>query len=114
MADAARFQIMGESLAKLEKSLEAEIKRRAESDKQIQTHFEAEVKSLQERTAIQLADLQAAFKTSIDGMSRTLQDLHTIIKCVVTRCCCNVSSFLSRQLESWAMLRRCAAACLTP
>jgi len=80
MADAARFQMLTDSIAKLEKSLEAEIKRRAESDKQIQVHFESELKGLQERTAIQLADLQAAFKTSVDGLSRTMQDLHTIIK----------------------------------
>jgi len=80
MADAARFQMLTDSIAKLEKSLEAEIKRRAESDKQIQVHFESEVKGLQERTALQLADLQAAFKTSVDGLSRTMQDLHTIIK----------------------------------
>ncbi len=38
--------------------LQAEVKRRAESDKQLQSHFEGEIRALAERAASQHADLQ--------------------------------------------------------
>lgn len=80
IAESSKHQMLHESVVKLEKSLEAEIKRRAESDKQLQAHFENEVRTLQERTSLQLTDIQQAFKGSLEGLSRTVQDLHSIIK----------------------------------
>eukprot|EP00878_Enallax_costatus_P018289 GHUV01019247.1.p1 GENE.GHUV01019247.1~~GHUV01019247.1.p1 ORF type:complete len:224 (+),score=76.17 GHUV01019247.1:41-673(+) len=71
---------MVESISKMEKSFEAEVKRRTESDRQIQTHFEAEIKALQEKMSSNYAELSGAFKTSLEGLARTVQDLHAIIK----------------------------------
>eukprot|EP00879_Flechtneria_rotunda_P024096 GHRR01025536.1.p1 GENE.GHRR01025536.1~~GHRR01025536.1.p1 ORF type:complete len:222 (+),score=61.04 GHRR01025536.1:295-960(+) len=75
-----RYQAIVDSISKLEKSLEAEVKRRTEADRQIQSHFDAEVKGLQEKLNSNYAELSSAFKTSLEGLARTLQDLHGIIK----------------------------------
>lgn len=63
---------------------QAEIKRRAESDKQLQSHFEGEIRAVAERTAAQHADMQNALKQAIDSLSNRVQDLHTIIRRVYT------------------------------
>lgn len=59
---------------------QAEIKRRAESDKQLQSHFEGEIRAVAERTAAQHADMQNALKQAIDSLSNRVQDLHTIVR----------------------------------
>lgn len=78
--ESARYQTLMESIAKLEKSVEAEVKRRSEADRQIQSHFDSEVKALQDRLNSNYAELSGAFKTSLEGLARTVQDLHSIIK----------------------------------
>lgn len=60
--------------------LQAEVKRRTDADRQIQSHFDSEIKSLQERMNSNYAELSGAFKTSLEGLARTVQDLHSIIK----------------------------------
>ena len=60
--------------------VQAEIKRRAEADRQMQTYFEGEVKGLQDKLSSQYAELSGAFKSSLEGLARTVQDLHAIIK----------------------------------
>jgi len=67
-------------MVKLEKSLEAEVKRRAEADRQMQAHFDEEIKGIAERGAAQYAELSTSFRTSVEGLARTLQDLHAIVK----------------------------------
>jgi hypothetical protein len=59
---------------------QAEIKRRAEADRQMQTYFEGEIKGLQDKLSSQYAELSGAFKSSLEGLARTVQDLHAIIK----------------------------------
>lgn len=78
--EATKFQLLQEHVAKLEKGLEAEVKRRSESDKQLQAHFESELKTLQDRVVIQFSEVQGALKSGLEGLSRTVQDLHAIIK----------------------------------
>ncbi|KAI8470508.1 MAG: striated microtubule associated system I fiber component [Monoraphidium minutum] len=80
LAEASRYQALADSLVKLEKSLEAEVKRRAEADRQMQAHFEEELKAIQDRSAAQYAELSSSFRTSVEGLARTLQDLHGIVK----------------------------------
>lgn len=80
LAESSRYQALADSMVKLEKSLEAEVKRRAEADRQMQAHFEEEVKSIQDRVASQYAELSSSFRTSVEGLARTLQDLHAIVK----------------------------------
>lgn len=60
--------------------MQAEVKRRSEADKQIQTHFESEIKLLQDKLNTQYVELSTAFKTSLEGLARTVQDLHAILK----------------------------------
>jgi hypothetical protein len=60
--------------------LQAEIKRRGEADRQMQGYFEGEVKALHDKLNAQYAELSAAFKGSLEGLARTVQDLHAIIK----------------------------------
>jgi hypothetical protein len=67
-------------MVKLERSLEAEVKRRADADRQMQAHFDEEVKGISERVAAQYAELSGSFRTSVEGLARTLQDLHAIVK----------------------------------
>eukprot|EP00775_Hariotina_reticulata_P010153 gene10153-10311_t len=78
--ESTRYQTMVESISKLEKGVEAELKRRTEADRQIQLHFEGEIKALQEKLAGNYAELSNAFKNSLEGLARTVQDLHSIIK----------------------------------
>ncbi len=59
---------------------QAEIKRRSDSDRQMQAHFDSELKALQEKLAGTYTELSTAFKTSLEGLARTVQDLHAIIK----------------------------------
>jgi cell fate (sporulation/competence/biofilm development) regulator YlbF (YheA/YmcA/DUF963 family) len=62
--------------------LQAEIKRRADADKQIHNHFETELKTVQDRMSLQMNEMQIAVRSSIDGISRTVQDLSTVFKYV--------------------------------
>ncbi|KAF6256136.1 striated microtubule associated system I fiber component [Scenedesmus sp. NREL 46B-D3] len=78
--ESSRHQSMAESITKLEKGFEAEVKRRTESDRQLQTHFDSEIKSLQDKLNASYAELSGAFKASLEGLTRTVQDLHAIIK----------------------------------
>lgn len=80
LAEASRYQALADSMVKLEKSLEAEVKRRAEADRQMQTHFEEELKAIQDRVSAQYQELSSSFRTSVEGLARTLQDLHAIVK----------------------------------
>ena len=59
---------------------QAEVKRRAESDKQLQSHFEGEIRTLAERSAAQFSDMQNSLKQAIDSLSNRMQDLHSIIR----------------------------------
>lgn len=45
-----------------------------------QAHFEEEIKAIQDRVASQYAELSSSFRTSVEGLARTLQDLHAIVK----------------------------------
>ncbi|KAF8061372.1 SF-assemblin [Scenedesmus sp. PABB004] len=80
MAESSRHQVMAEGIARLEKSFEAEVKRRSDSDRALQSHFEGEIKGLQEKLNASYAELSGAFKASLEGLARTVQDLHAIIK----------------------------------
>jgi hypothetical protein len=44
---------------------------------------------LQDKVTCSYAELSGAFKASLEGLARTVQDLHTIIKC---DCTCSSSS----------------------
>lgn len=57
------------------------MKRRAESDKQLQSHFEAEIKTLQERQLQQFSDLQLALKSTVESLNQRISDLHTLVRC---------------------------------
>ena len=59
---------------------QGEVKRRAESDKQLQSHFEGELRALAERGASQHSDMQNSLKQAIDSLSNRMQDLHSIIR----------------------------------
>mmetsp|Transcript_6999 Transcript_6999/g.11898 ORF Transcript_6999/g.11898 Transcript_6999/m.11898 type:complete len:262 (-) Transcript_6999:715-1500(-) len=78
--DQTRFHLFQEAVVRLEKSLEAEVKRRAESDKQLQSHFEGELRVLQERSAGQAVEMQSALKGAIDSLSNRIQDLHSLVR----------------------------------
>jgi len=78
--ESQRMQLIQEGIQRLEKSMEAEVKRRAESDKQLQTHFEGEIHTLQERTAVQILELQNALKSAVESLSNRVQDLHALIR----------------------------------
>lgn len=80
IAESTRLQMFQESVTRLEKSLEAEVKRRAESDKQLQVHFEGEIRTLQERSAVQLSEMQVALKGAVESLSNRVQDLHSLIR----------------------------------
>ncbi len=56
------------------------MKRRAESDKQLQSHFEGEIRTLQERTAMSISETQNALKSGMDSIAARIQDLHTLLK----------------------------------
>lgn len=56
------------------------MKRRADSDKQLQSHFEGEIKSLQDRSAAHISELQSALKTAVESVSSRIQDLHSLIR----------------------------------
>lgn len=56
------------------------MKRRAESDKQIQAHFDAELKSLAERQLQQFTDLQLALKSTVDSLNQRVSDLHALVR----------------------------------
>lgn len=75
------FLLRNRPPANLLSPCQAEVKRRAESDKQLQSHFEGEVRALQERTATQHADMQVSLKQAIESLSNRMQDLHSIIRC---------------------------------
>lgn len=78
--ESTRFQLFQESLQRIEKSLEAEVKRRAESDKQLQSHFENEVTTLQERQLQQFSDMQLAIKSAVDSLNQRITDLHALVR----------------------------------
>mmetsp|Transcript_444 Transcript_444/g.1145 ORF Transcript_444/g.1145 Transcript_444/m.1145 type:complete len:273 (-) Transcript_444:1052-1870(-) len=80
IAEATRMQLFQESVLRLEKSMEAEVKRRAESDKQLQAHFEGELRVLHERSACQVAEMHNSLKSAIDSFSSRVQDLHAVIR----------------------------------
>lgn len=78
--ESTRFSLFQESLQRIEKSLEAEVKRRADSDKQLQTHFEGEVKALQERQLQQFTDMQLALKSAVESLNQRVTDLHGLVR----------------------------------
>mmetsp|Transcript_27178 Transcript_27178/g.69192 ORF Transcript_27178/g.69192 Transcript_27178/m.69192 type:complete len:278 (-) Transcript_27178:593-1426(-) len=78
--ESTRMQLFQESVQRMEKSLEAEVKRRAESDKQLQSHFEGELRALQERMAAQTVEMQSALKSAVESLSSRVQDLHALIR----------------------------------
>mmetsp|Transcript_13822 Transcript_13822/g.24301 ORF Transcript_13822/g.24301 Transcript_13822/m.24301 type:complete len:265 (-) Transcript_13822:549-1343(-) len=80
MAESTKFQLFQESMSRIEKSLEAEVKRRAESDKQLQSHFESELKALHDRQLQQFTDLQLALKSAVDSMNQRITDLHALVR----------------------------------
>ncbi|GMH41961.1 hypothetical protein BSKO_09880 [Bryopsis sp. KO-2023] len=71
---------MQDVIAKLERSIEAEVRRRAESDKKLQGHFEGEVRRLQDRVCLQINEWQESFKTNIEGLGREIQDMQRMLK----------------------------------
>lgn len=83
VAEASRHQALAEAVARLEKALEAEVKRRSEADRQMQAHFEDELKAAADRSAAQFAELSSSFRTGLEGLARTLQDLHAVVKCAL-------------------------------
>lgn len=80
MAESSKYQTFSEAVGRLEKGMEAEVKRRAESDKQLQTHFEGELRALHERTSSQHAELQNSLKQAVESLSNRMQDLHSIVR----------------------------------
>lgn len=56
------------------------MKRRAESDKQLQSHFEGEIKTLQERQLQQFTDLQLALKSAVESLNQRITDLHALVR----------------------------------
>jgi hypothetical protein len=106
---------------------QAEIKRRAESDKQLQAHFECELRGVQDRLGMQVMELHSTTKATTEGLSRTVQDLHSIVKCAPVspprsrRCACFTAAGVSLLLTclflapaSWRFLPGAppAGACL--
>ncbi|KAG1677714.1 hypothetical protein FOA52_001026 [Chlamydomonas sp. UWO 241] len=79
-AETSRFQMLNEAVQRLEKGMEAEVKRRAESDRQLQAHFEGELAALAERSAVQHAEVQGSLKQGIESLSNRMQDLHAIVR----------------------------------
>lgn len=61
---------------KLERNMEAEIKRRMEADKALHATLEHELKSMHEKHNAQMREMQMSLNASIDALSRTFADLH--------------------------------------
>jgi len=76
MAEEEKRHNLVEQVAKLERGMEAEIKRRMEADKALQVTVEAEMKAMQEAHHQQMRDIQMSMNASVDALSRTLADLH--------------------------------------
>lgn len=75
-----RWGVLSETVAKVERSLEAEIVRRAEADKALVSRFDAEVKAMEDRMALHLREVQTGIKASIDALARTFSELHTSLR----------------------------------
>jgi len=69
-----------DSVNKLERNLEAEIKRRMEADKSLQNAMEAELSSMHEKHSMQMREMQMSLTASIDALSRTFADLHNTLR----------------------------------
>ncbi|GFR51740.1 hypothetical protein Agub_g14186 [Astrephomene gubernaculifera] len=78
--ESTRFSLLQEALQRIEKSVEAEVKRRAEADKQLQSYFESEIKTLQERQTQQFSDLQLAIKSVTESVNQRITDLHALVR----------------------------------
>jgi predicted DNA-binding WGR domain protein len=76
LAEEQRRTGLVDQVNKLERSMEAEIKRRMEADKALQVTVEAEMKAMQEAHHQQMRDVQMSMNASVDALSRTLADLH--------------------------------------
>jgi hypothetical protein len=62
--DAQRRAALTEAVQKLERSLDAEIKRRAEADKSIQASLEAEIKAVHEKLSGQIREQNLQLKVN--------------------------------------------------
>lgn len=56
------------------------MKRRAESDKQLQSHFEGEIRSLAERQAQQYSEMQGSLRAGVESLTARVSDLHQVVK----------------------------------
>jgi len=79
-AETARDQALAGSVLKLEKALEAEQKRRAESDEQLHGAFTEAVRGARDKAAAQHDEVSGEFKACLEGLARSLRDLQQVIK----------------------------------
>ncbi|KAG1659271.1 hypothetical protein FOA52_008200 [Chlamydomonas sp. UWO 241] len=80
LAENSKARNFTESLARVEKGLETEVQRRADSDKQLQTYVEDELAALSERCASQNTEMRAVLEQGIDALSARVQELHTALR----------------------------------
>lgn len=59
---------------------QAEVKRRSESDKQLQSHFEGEIRNLAERQAQQYNEMQGSLRAGMESLTARVADLHQVVK----------------------------------
>ena len=62
------------------KQKKSEVRRRADAERAAREAVEGELSALSAKLQSQVAELAGAFKASLEGLARTVQDLHGIIK----------------------------------
>jgi len=56
------------------------MRRRSESDKKLQTHFDNELRRVQEKLTNQMNEWQSNMKTTLDGVCKTLTETQKAFK----------------------------------
>ena len=74
-SEQSRYAQLTDTIFRVEQNLELEIKRRAESDRNLQLAVGAELKSLNERMQTQAEETQKSFKNTVDALSRSFAEL---------------------------------------
>ena len=79
-AENQRRHTFSEHVTKLERSLESEIKRRADADAQLQAHLETEMKAAQDKIMLSVREHSLGLKASIDALGRSFAELHGALR----------------------------------
>ena len=61
-------------------AFQSEVRRRAEADKKLQTHFDNEIMRLQERLYSQVSEWQESMKASMDALAKNVQVVRQSLK----------------------------------